>query len=141
VSQLLDTCVVMPPPRQTQTSGVCEDGSGLGCSLGLFVGETPQETSLAKWPPFPFWSLGRICCLTSGGDWGGWSACGPGLPPEPKETEVDWGWRLCVCVCVCVCKHAYWGRHIRISQSLFLIPQTSVMPDLDVKSTVLPVTA
>lgn len=91
VSQLLDTCVVMPPPRQTRTSGVCEDGSGLGCSLGLFVGETPQETSLAKWPPFPFWSLGRICCLTSGGDWGGWSACGPGLPPEPKETEVDWG--------------------------------------------------
>lgn len=109
VSQFLGTCVVMPLHAR-QTSGVCEGGSGLGRSLGLFVGETPQETSLAKWPPFPFWSLGRICCLTSGGNWGGWSACNPGLPPDPKETEVGWGWGLlgrrgsvCVCVYTYVC--------------------------------------
>lgn len=39
-------------------------GSGLGPSPGLCAGETPQETGLAKWPPFPFSSLGHDCAVS-----------------------------------------------------------------------------
>lgn len=39
-------------------------GSGLGPGPGLCAGETPQETGLAKWPPFPFSSLGHECAVS-----------------------------------------------------------------------------
>lgn len=69
-------------------------GSGLGPGPGLCAGETPQEMSLAKWPPFPFSSLGHECAVSlPEAAQGGWLPCGASPAPSWRlQTLRGQGW-------------------------------------------------
>lgn len=90
-------------------------GSGLGPIPGLCTGETPQETGLAKWPPFPFSSLGHDCAVSLPEEaQGGW-------PPFEAFSVAGWcpqalrrqGWTepngKVGDSCMCVCLWGDWG--------------------------------
>lgn len=99
-------CPIHERPRPFVPLGM---GSGLGPSPGLCAGETPQETGLAKWPPFPFSSLGHECAVSlPEAAQGGWPPCralsAPGWCPQTLRGQgwagACWesGWPVSVCV-------------------------------------------
>lgn len=90
-------------------------GSGLGPVLGLCTGETPQETGLAKWPPFPFSSLGHDCAVSlpeeaQGGRPPSGALSAPGWCPQALRRQ---GWpghdEKVGGQCMCVCPWGDWG--------------------------------
>lgn len=99
-----------PFMRETQAFCGCEDGEWPWPHPGLCTGETPQETGLAKWPPFPFSSLGHDCAVSlpeeAQGGWPPFEAFSvPGWCPQALRRQ-DWtepngkvgdSW-MCVCL-------------------------------------------
>nr|XP_035922385.1 uncharacterized protein LOC118519187 [Halichoerus grypus] len=101
-------CPIHERPRPFVPLGM---GSGLGPGPGLCAGETPQETGLAKWPPFPFSSLGHECAVSlPEAAQGGRPPCralsAPGWCPQTLRGQgwagACWESRWPVCVCACM---------------------------------------
>lgn len=89
-------------------------GSGLGPSPGLCAGETPQETGLAKWPPFPFSSLGHDCAVSlpeeaQGGRLPFGASSAPGWCPQTLRSQGWAGARWDSGRPVYMCVYRGWG--------------------------------
>lgn len=104
------------------------DGEWLWPRPGLCAGETPQETGLAKWPPFPFLSLGHECAVSlPEAAQGGWPPCGapsvlswfPQTLRGPDWARTQWVSGLLVYVCV----YMRGGRQSRTSLSTCLLKE------------------
>lgn len=101
-------------------------GSGLGPGPGLCAGETPQETGLAKWPPFPFSSLGHECAVSlPEAAQGGRPPCGAlSAPGRCPQTLRGQGWAGCAIIkwvaCACACVWTGGGEQSRTPHSTCL---------------------
>lgn len=88
-------CLPHSAPSMRDAGLLClRMGSGLGWVPGLCTGETPQETGLAKWPPFPFSSLGHDCAVSlpeeaQGGRPPFWALSASGWCPQTLRRQ---GW-------------------------------------------------
>ena len=94
---LLGTCLVVPPPLETQTCCACRDwGVALAPARGSVQGKPHRKRARPNGRPSRFVPGTRMCCLTSGGGPGRLAAlrglvCSRLVPLDLEESGLGWG--------------------------------------------------